>query len=368
MFLPVLLLRDFGPASFWVFAIPNVVGAALMGVLLAKPGASESLIARHAWACWAFSLVTAAFQWFFLVWMTLGLPDGPARYAVAIPAGLTILAAHFGRHRSGWTLAVATLVALTSFVLAALWLSGTWGTGPSDTVVIPALPEKDLAWLAPVIVFGFALCPYLDLTFHRARKQLPGRAGSLAFIIGFGVLFFAMILLTRAYAPGLLIDSATAGIHVQPALLALPLLAHVSMQLVYTISLHNQQLADHTAPAATAIPLRPHLGPILAILFGVGAGFLARFLPDYGTMSASELTYRSFMAFYGLAFPAYVWLCVLGRGPLTRRTFQVYAAAVAIAAPMYWMGFIERQTSWLAPGLGVVLVARLFDRRGTTVL
>ena len=31
MFLPILLIRDFGPAAWFVFAIPNVVGAAVMG-------------------------------------------------------------------------------------------------------------------------------------------------------------------------------------------------------------------------------------------------------------------------------------------------------------------------------------------------
>ena len=37
-----------------------------------------------------------------------------------------------------------------------------------------------------------------------------------------------------------------------------------------------------------------------------------------------------------------------------------------IAAPMFWMGFIQRQPIWLAPGLGIVLIARLaviFTRR-----
>jgi hypothetical protein len=41
----------------------------------------------------------------------------------------------------------------------------------------------------------------------------------------------------------------------------------------------------------------------------------------------------------------------------------VFALAVVVAGPMYWMGFIERQWVWLVPGLGVVLLARLLLRR-----
>src|SRR5438477_10681451 len=73
MFLPVLLVRDFGPLSFAVFAVPNVIGAALMGALLQREGASERIVRGHAPACWLFSFVTLAFQVFFLCWMILGL-------------------------------------------------------------------------------------------------------------------------------------------------------------------------------------------------------------------------------------------------------------------------------------------------------
>jgi hypothetical protein len=85
-------------------------------------------------------------------------------------------------------------------------------------------------------------------------------------------------------------------------------------------------------------------------------------------LSASEIAYRLFMAFYGLVFPAYVWLCMIptrdGHSGPSRGKVLIWAIAVAVAAPMFWMGFIERQTWWLAPGLGVVLLARLVLPRG----
>ena len=49
-------------------------------------------------------------------------------------------------------------------------------------------------------LFGFALCPYLDLTFHRARQSLAGRDAKTAFGVGFGVLFALMILFTLGYS------------------------------------------------------------------------------------------------------------------------------------------------------------------------
>src|SRR5688572_7339896 len=72
MFLPVLLVRQFGIAAFWVFAVPNVVGAAAMGFVL-RDGASQRLVERHRGACAAFSVVTIAFHIFFAAWMVRGL-------------------------------------------------------------------------------------------------------------------------------------------------------------------------------------------------------------------------------------------------------------------------------------------------------
>jgi len=68
------------------------------------------------------------------------------------------------------------------------------------------------------------------------------------------------------------------------------------------------------------------------------------------------------MGFYGLVFPAYVWLCMIpGRGRLepTRWQLLVFALAVLIALPMFWMGFIQRQLIWLLPGVAIVLLARV---------
>ena len=66
MFLPVLMVRDFGFRGWVVFAVPNVVGAAAMGRVLRDAGASERVVATHPTACAAFSAVTILFQVMFV--------------------------------------------------------------------------------------------------------------------------------------------------------------------------------------------------------------------------------------------------------------------------------------------------------------
>src|SRR4051794_17500932 len=69
MFLPVLLIRDYGVRAWWIFAIPNVVGAALMGWVLKNAKSSRRLLENHLHAATLFSLVTIAFHVFFFFWV-----------------------------------------------------------------------------------------------------------------------------------------------------------------------------------------------------------------------------------------------------------------------------------------------------------
>jgi hypothetical protein len=57
-----------------------------------------------------------------------------------------------------------------------------------------------------------------------------------------------------------------------------------------------------------------------------------------------------------------VWLCLIpGRGRIApdRRQLIIFAISVLLAAPMFWLGFIEGRMIWLLPGLAVVLLARV---------
>ena len=346
MFLPVLMMRDYGIAGFLVFAIPNVLGAAAMGWVLRDELISADIVQAHRQACVSFSLVTILFHLFFGGWV-IALLTGPS----FAPFGLLAVVCFYVAARAGR----ATLFASASFVLAvSVWafLRG-WFAGefPDFLGRAPRAPVRDLLWIAPVSAFGFALCPYLDLTFHRARQHLDRTGARVAFGIGFGVVFTAMILFTLAYsgrARVLLVN-----IYGVSVLVAALLGCHMLIQAAQTTALHARELKWPQEPG-------------VLIAFGIvamGCLFAGSLVGQNPV--AGESIYRFFMGFYSLIFPAYVWLCMIGsstRAP-SRQAVVAFLAAVAIAAPMFWLGFIEGRMIWLLPGLGMVLMARLFVPR-----
>jgi hypothetical protein len=274
----------------------------------------------------------------------------------------------------GW--APAGLTYFTSIVCACVMaFSGGLSAHPATP---PILPPTDLLWLAPVCIFGFLFCPYLDLTFHAARRTLPGSAGTRAFVIGFGGLFFAMIILTLAYAGMFLRADPTFGLDGKHAAGELQrifglagvsgLFVHLASQAAFTMHAHLGMVSRTRSGSTWRVDLVSLACVVIPMLMGLAAPSLpdvgGRY-PAAGMMSGGEAIYRSFMSFYGLVFPAYVWICVLpawNKRP-TRQQVLVFAGVVGIAMPMFYMGFIERQMVWLAPGLGLVLAARILIPR-----
>jgi hypothetical protein len=353
MFLPVLLLRDFGLLGYACFLLPNVIGAAAMGWVIRGPGASRRIVRDHVRACRAFSVITVAFQVYFAIWLSRAAGTaGGALWPVAAGAAVItyVLLLRTGALRGG-----VLIWAMSATVFAVLLASGT---PHPPTAISGSLPARDVLFLAPVCIFGFGLCPYLDLTFHGAAVGAGPRRVA-AFTIGFGALFASMVVLTWLYAG--LFDTGAALAMVGPPAAAALLVLHIFAQLTYTVGLHHSYLSE-TSPRPG--PGAPYL---LAVLIAAALGLAAPRLPPVTGMSFGEVTYRAFMAFYGLVFPAYVWICVIPRrgapsGP-TRRTLRVWGFAVGMAAPMFWMGFIERQAFWLGPGMLIVLASRLLVRR-----
>src|SRR5688572_11748590 len=235
MFLPVLLVRDYGVGGFLVFAIPNVLGAAAMGWVLREAALSADIVATHRRACVSFSLVTVTFHLFFGSWLI-------ARYVGPLyaPFGVFALVVFFVTARAGqrWLFAAA------SFVLAAsvwLFLHGWFAREfPYLRQQPPRMPPRDLAWIAPVSVFGFALCPYLDLTFHRARQQLSRDGARVAFGIGFGVVFAAMILFTLAYSGW--VNSSLRSFYSVTNFVAALIGGHMLLQAAQTVALHAREV------------------------------------------------------------------------------------------------------------------------------
>lgn len=341
MFLPVLLIRDYGLWAWFVFAIPNVVGAAAMGWVL-KDGKSEQLVAHHQLGLSAFSFVTTTFQIFFALWM---FQDETMLVTCTILVVATVCLLLM------WLRApIANHLCIAAFVVCVYCIAKYTDGHPFDVKFadygIRFYPE--LLGLLPVCIFGFGLCPYLDGTFHHARMSQPRVQARSAFTVGFGIVFLLMIAFTFVYAHDFIFRGFPWH-RFRQMREWVPL--YLTIQLALTIALHW-----HIRPKRWI-----HATASVAVAFVVW--WLSGWIHVSG-MQSGEFVYRLFMAFYGLVFPAYVWLCMLPtwKAPQTptRRMWIVLGVAVLLASPFYWVGFIAGKMFWVLPGLGIALLARLF--------
>ena len=370
MFLPVLMLRDYGGWGWAVFAVPNVIGAAAMGWVLRDRDASRAVQGAHLPACRWFSLVTIAFHAYFVLALVPRLiGDTFIGLAVAL---LPLVAVLWGPRGRRATLTGA--VALGASVLAMLCYVALQGL--TD---LPAArkPRTDLLWLAPVSAFGFLLAPYLDLTFHRARQSSTRAGGRTAFGLGFGVFFLLMIVFTALYSDPLM--QALAGerrLSIKSDLFVAVLAVHLAVQAMFTVVAHADAVRDPRTPHGgrwwKTVAVAGAIVAVALLLRWVGQRFPV-YHGLFQRMDSFELMYRVFMAFYGLVFPAYVWLFMVPalrrRRPVAPRpprpaTVVFFAAVLVLAAPGFWMGFVEGRMLWLVPALTLVLLSRLLLPKG----
>ena len=330
MYLPVLLVRDYGLWGWVAFAVPNVVGAAAMGWFLKSRESALHIARDHKAAVFCFSAVTVSFQIYVLMWLVPRFA-GVLGIVMVLPA--LLLAA---------SVPLANLVGRRG-VAVAVWLVSValfGAMGFNGVLLVPAAtglqPTWHLSGLSAACLLGFALCPYLDATFLRARANTSDRGAKIAFGVGFGVLFLAMIVGTLLYG----VWAVGGGL---ATLLGGLLLAHLTVQVCFTV-------AAHTSAAGTS-PLTL-IGIVLAAVLGMAAmrGDLSDFrLFD---LSLGEQIYRAYLGFYGLVFPAYVLLVMVGR-----KSVRSFAVAVLIALPFLAAGFLMRAMPWTVAGVGVVLLA-----------
>jgi hypothetical protein len=360
MFLPVILVRDFGNIAWFIFAIPNVIGAAAMGWTLAKPGSSQRMVAEHRDACVAFSAVTLGFHAFFLYWLS-HTPLGaliPVQYA-AISVSIGVVCGILSRWiEAAGLLAGWVVLAISLRVMARGLVAPVFGVGTHlyDPIAIP------LIGLAVVCLFGFSFCPYLDVTFHRARQRTAPNLGKAAFGIGFGAVFLTMIVLTLMYAGDFALDASPADKFGSfgGALLITWVAFHIASQAGFTFATHIGAL-----PKPQPRDLVWWIGS--AVLTGL-AIFAIRQETWFAVkqigleMLSGELMYLLFMTFYGLVFPSYVWMFIVPlKGqtvPRNTRSIAIWLIAMAIASPMFWVGFVNLQMLWLVPGVAVLMAAR----------
>lgn len=379
MFLPILLLRDYGVGGWIAFAVPNIVGAGAMGWVLRTPEQAWNLTLRHQAAMRWFSVVTIAFHlyvvfWLFdsiwpallcvLPWVVMGA-GARAKLGAAVP----------------WVAVGVAVLSWGAFSYGGQ-LPGAW-LDVGTNVVASRLPASSLWWLIPGLAVGFALCPYLDPTFQRARYSTGPGTGKAAFTVGFGVVFGSMIVFSLMYAG--LLRPWVAGVDdpaITPpwrAILAL----HIGLQVGFTLLVHGREAFPPPPPPPeattttiealvhrTCVPApRPRgivypLGISALLLATLLWGLLARVQPTGGAhgITWGEIGYRCFLLMYGVVFPAYVLICMLptfrqsrGRpGPCRHRRLAVFWVAATAAYPLAYEGFVAGPAWWLG-GLYAVL-------------
>ncbi len=362
MFIPSLLLRDMGWAGFLIFAIPNVLGAGAMGWVLKTRIDSARFVEKYPAAIWWFSAITLAFHMFWIFWVLNFIKTAfqiPNLYLYVV-LGLSFVFMLFSKRviqRGRAPHLALGLLTLSFGVLIATFIVPD--AGEANTALLANAP-KTLAplWMLPVMIFGFVLCPYLDITFHHARQQLDGQTnGRLGFTIGFVVFFASMILLSTRYA-GVMAGALNSDTNVPalPAGLAAGILLHILCQWVFTVRVHFNRL--RTLPGSAS--KRPILFA-LSIVSGI-VGFFAIKLPSYADLTGGEIIYRVFLSAYGLIFPAYMLYCVIVARRKNARSLSKMWIALGLAFPFFWLGFIERQPIWLIPGMAIVLLGSIARR------
>jgi hypothetical protein len=260
-----------------------------------------------------FSLVTVAYHVYFAAYVSMFLlPEswrapwaGPVAAVLLLAVGLGLAALP----SPGW-LALALPVFAVSVAAGTLLWPGHLGeaAAPDGTSV------THLLGVAPVMGLGLVLCPYLDLTFHRALREAPSRH---AFAI-FGATFALMLVVSCLYwLPG--------GIDLRPIVLV-----HLAAQSAFTVGAHVREMrAARTAGGWLVAPLA---AAALAYLPALG---------DDPPAAARDIFVR-FLVFYALLFPAYVLLFMGPARPLRRghRALALFALVVIALAPLYEAGFI----------------------------
>lgn len=357
MFLPVILLGRYGWWGFLAFAIPNVLGCAAFGYILRSRDNALTLVRRHHVAMRLFSLVTISFHIFFLgfaLWLLLpgGIAGEPGEHSLWIALCAPVVVLMLGQVLAGiptryWPLfAIAVYaISLTAFALIGVQpLREIGWSGEHATI--------DVLWLTPVMVLGFLLCPYLDLTFHRALQASPSRHAFGVFGVGFAV----MIVLTCTYW-----DVLTTG-------LTWLVLGHVMAQSIFTISAHLREatmqhgsltVGERRMSGAVAAGFAPLIGLLIAF-FGV---------LWLDPIAASVDNYLRFLVFYGLIFPAYVLAFMAPGGrTINQRNVVMYSITCLAFAPLYEAGFLHGH-AWVLVIPPTVLLLHWMKRRfiGTTV-
>ena len=346
MFAPIVIGQLMGWPGIVAFAIPNILGCALFGYLRSAERSREET-RDHATMMAFFSAATIAYQVFFAGWlwgpvlgenfrMTPG--EGTALASGAI-FGAAVLLAAIPRGVLWMLAALAYPLSLLTFAFlpwSFIFGGESRGIAFNSLALEGAWAPIDLALVLPTIVFGFALSPNLDLTFHRARQEVPAGARPTNFAV-FGVTFAAMLVLTVCYlaaGPGALNNPAVRS--------------HLAIQLALTSALHLSELR------------LVRIAPNARLVLGLGAGFVGLLA---ALLVPNRDTYLRFLGLYGLLFPAYAFLALRLVGRPRPIHWIALLASLAVVTPLLDQSFTDEPTLWtplavIVPVGAVLLVTR----------
>jgi hypothetical protein len=346
MFLPVLLIRDFGLWGWVAFAIPNVFGAAMVGRWSYLLPDGRSLLEKHQRSLIWFSLITIAFHVFFIGWMVHRLLGGWAIPAFALAVIFFSIMVKLGKAGLGaWIAIIGSLLAAGLFYAA-------HGTIPPPEVKITSAKALDLLFLTPAIVLGFILCPHMDLTLQRARQAMPPRQAAVTFGAGYFGLFLLLVAFTLLYAGVMLVPLQWSSGAALPALLAIAIGFHMCVQGGFTTALH----ANEVIRRVKRRKLMTLVGIFIVVM--IGLWMLGRSIVPGSRLlgyDPGEVVYRLFMSFYGLVFPAYAWAAWVWRKQ-PALSLMAWLAPLLVALPMFAAGFLAQQPVWIVPGVALVLL------------
>ncbi|MBX3373087.1 MAG: hypothetical protein KF817_04575 [Phycisphaeraceae bacterium] len=367
LYLPVILLERYGWAAFIAFAVPNVCGCAAFGHVLRTRAASVRFESAHAAATWLFSAVTVGFHLFFVLWLAAELLPGLgwSITVTAAPAGDPAPAAPAALIVSGAGLALAGTALTWSSARSrrawvwpgiALWIGAMVlavclvpaGLGPTGHATAPGgapAPSAGVLSLVPVIAAGFLLCPFLDLSFHRALRESDSPQSFTIFAIAFA----PVLVLTTAIWFG---RAGRDGPGPAVSIAAAAALAHVSLQVLFTTAVHLREIRTRWMTVSPAVRMAAGAAftlPAIAYVTGRITG-----VPRLG----GEAIYLSVLGMYGLVFPAYVLVFAVPRlaAGRTASNLRRFAVAMVLLLPFYEAGFIrDRPAALLIPGAVLVL-------------
>lgn len=355
MWIPVYLIHDFGRWGWVIFAVPNVIGATMVGFIHRTPDAVAKFRARGIEPMRWFSIITILFHVGFLGWTFWERPPSFLPSNAGLFAPLLAVAGGAALSKLSWNawgrlalLIIGGMLALLAFFvvlqLASVLVSGVFFDPqallgldiPRATGVVT--DSFALPLYATGVAFGFLLCPHLDLTILRAREKTPGRAGDAAFLLGFGVFFLMMIALTAFYAAGILSGWFSEY-----------LLLHFMVQGTFTIGAHLRELRIDGWPRILGPGRSFPVGFIVLVLALAALAPISKLDPNIlGTPSSTRVAYDSFLWFYGLPFPAAA-LFLLRKRPLN----TMFWASLVLATPFMAAGAIG--AIWWAVPVGVAL-------------